>query len=100
MRNDQAPIVQETCIVHTMVTRDIFNFFYHDSGKFCDPGEHSFSMDHIHIYLTQNLEILMKKFFFTVNESDLHWSGWVAINPWVQIARVLYERAKMRCKES
>ena len=39
----------------------------------------------------------MKKFIFiTVNEERMHWSGWAAVNPWVQIARVLFERAKFK----
>ena len=23
---------------------------------------------------------------------DSHWNGWAAVNPWVQLARVVYER--------
>src|SRR4051812_4627079 len=51
-------------------------------------------MNHIHTYLSQNLDILNKKFvFFTVNENNNHWSGWAAVNPWVMLAGILYERA-------
>ena len=34
-----------------------------------------------------------------MNEGSHHWNGWAAVNPWAQLARVLYERAKMHSKE-
>src|SRR5687768_2741182 len=32
--------------------------------------------------------------FFPLFEGGNHWSGWAAVNPWVQLARVLYKHGK------
>src|SRR5687768_5399676 len=57
-------------------------------------------MNNIHHYMMANLDLLSRKFiFFTVNEGDQHWSRWAAVNPWAQVARVLYERAQAEGEE-
>ena len=35
-----------------------------------------------------------------MNEGNYHWNGWAAVNPWAQLARVLYEHAKKHSKEN
>ena len=56
--------------------------------------QHPNSMRFIDSYLrTHAADMLSKKFvFFVQNEKDLHWWGWAAINPWVQLSRVLHDR--------
>ncbi len=66
-----------------------------------EEAQTGLAMKNIHHYMMANLDLLSKKLiFFTVNEGDQHWSGWAAVNPWVQIARVLYEHAKAEGEES
>lgn len=44
-----------------------------------------------HNFLSTNLNILSKMFvFFTYNEIDMHWWGWVAINPWLKVDNLLH----------
>ena len=96
MRNVQSPIIQATGIVSSFVTRSIQDFCARDCccGIASDPP---MTMNQIHIYLCANLDLLTKKFiFFPMNVDRQHWYGWAAVNPWVQIARVLYERAKAK----
>src|SRR5688500_1448429 len=53
------------------------------------------TLKNIHIYMMTNLDILTKKFIlFPLNEGNSYWNGWTAVNPWVQLARVLYEWAR------
>ena len=49
-----------------------------------------FQMRQMNLYLHSHPDILSKKFvLFTHNDENEHWWGWIAINPWVQIAKVL-----------
>src|ERR687890_2102436 len=94
LRNKQSPVVQVTTIVDTKVTTCIQNFF----NKNCMGDKQDgcpISQKNIHLYLMNNLDILYKKFvFFPLFEGGNHWSGWAAVNPWVQLARVLYQHGK------
>src|SRR6478609_10580979 len=70
------------------------NFFAKD-GHESDKHGCPITMKNIHIYLSQNLDILSKKFIlFPLNKGRNHWNGWAAVNPWVQLARVLYKCAR------
>ena len=94
LQNKQSPIVQATEIVSCQVTGFIKDFFSkdrHETGKNGCP----ITMKNIHIYLSQNLDILSKKLIlFPLNKGRSHWNGWAAVNPWVQLARVLYEHTR------
>src|SRR5687768_10967209 len=94
MRNKQSPIVQATEIVSCQITGFVRDF-YHDEGTGYKNDRFPITLKNIHIYMMTNLDILTKKFIlFPLNEGNSHWNGWAAVNPWVQLARVLYERAR------
>src|SRR5688572_26456969 len=94
LRNKQSPVVQASLIVDTKVSRCIQNFFIEDCmGE--KQGGCPISQKNIHLYLINNLDLLYKKFvFIPLFKGSNHWSGWAAVNPWVQLARVLYQRGK------
>ena len=93
MRNEEAPAVQGTEIVHTFVTGSVHVFMYDDCKKNVNAGD-VLSIKNIHLYLSTHHDILTKKFiFFTINEKQQHWKGWAVVNPWVQLARIHYKRA-------
>ena len=92
--------MQATEIVDVKVTYAIKIFFEKDGHGL---GEDPFPMHmkFIHLYLHDKPDLLFKKFiFFPMNEGSNHWNGWAAVNPWAQLARVLYERAKKHSKEN
>jgi hypothetical protein len=94
LRNKQSPIVQATAIVDCIVTGCIKRF-YEDNILVNTDREVTTSMKNIHIFLFKNLDLLSKRFiFFPFNEGSYHWNGWAAVNPWVQLAQVLYERVR------
>jgi hypothetical protein len=94
MRNKQSPIVQATEIVSCQITGFVRDFF-HKEGYGYNNDRFPMTLKNIHIYMMTNLDILTKKFIlFPLNEGNSHWNGWAAVNPWVQLARVLYERAR------
>ena len=54
-------------------------------------------MSQIHLYLDSHLDILSKKFiFFTQNEMQEHWWGWVAVNPWYHLMKILNMQEQIR----
>jgi hypothetical protein len=88
MRDTNSPIIEASEIVSNLVTWQVQLLFNYERDQ-----EHlfPFAMNQIHRYLSTHLDILSKKFvFFSHNEKDNHWWGWVAINPWVQIAKILH----------
>ena len=98
-RNKQFPVVQATAILDTKVTTCIQKLANKNSSGLEQSGV-PISMKNIHLYLMNNLDLLSKKFvFFPLHEGGNHWSGWVAVNPWVQLARVVYQRAKYYKKD-
>lgn len=91
LQNKQSPLVQATAIVDCIVTGCIRYFYEVNIFKNIDCGPTS-SMKSIHIFLYKNPDLFLKKLiFFPFNEGSYHWNGWAAVNPWVQVARVLYE---------
>jgi len=72
-------MVDASEIVSSLVSNQVqtlFRFAQKDEDKF------QFAMSQIDLYLSTHLDILSKKFvFFVQNEENLHWWGWVAINP-------------------
>ena len=99
MRNKQSPLVQATEIVDVQVSCCVKDFFEKEeqhNQRGCPMYMHN-----IHIYLHKHLDLLSKKFIlFPMNEGDNHWNGWAAVNPWVQLARVVYERVDPKEKQN
>ena len=102
MRDVQNPLVQATEIISPLVTRQVqifYNYYcgpLHQGLSSTNPIEElnlMFQVKQIDLYLRSHPDVLTKKFvFFVQNEKNSHWWGWAAINPWVQIAKVLDEQ--------
>src|SRR5688572_12274766 len=94
MRYKQSPIVQATEIVSCQITGFV-KMFFNEYGYGYSNDHYPMTLKNIHIYMMTNLDILTKTFIlFPLNEGNSHWNRWAAMNPWVQLARVLYERAR------
>ena len=90
MQDSHSPFVDASEIFSSLVSfqvQTLFRFAQKDEGKF------SMALSQIDLYLSSHIDIFSKKFvFFVQNEENLHWWGWIAINPWVKKAKVLYKR--------
>jgi hypothetical protein len=94
LRNKQSPIVQATEIVDCKVTGFVRDFFYRE-GYGLNNDRYPITLKNIHIYMMTNLDLLTKKIIlFPMNEGNSHWNGWAAVNPWVQLARVMYKQVR------
>ena len=93
MRNISSKHVMASEIIDTIVSMNVKSFFEYDfkeSSVNIDEEEFPQSMHQIHTYLNSHVDLLSKKFiFFTNNDGNQHWWGWVAINPWYHMVKVL-----------
>ena len=100
MKDENAPVAKACEIVSPLVTNAVESLYGHvmKNAVFESQEEswtHPISMKNIHEYLSTHGDLLSKKFIlFVQNDGDQHWWGWAAINPWVELARVLFERQK------
>ena len=78
-------------IVDTIVTNNVKLLLNSISYQDSEAKSLRLFMSQIHLYPDSHLDILTKKFiFFTQNETQQHWWGWVAVNPWYHLQKILY----------
>lgn len=111
MRANTSLVVEASEIVSPLVTHEVQKFFQFNCVNYIQEDislpesekvTHSstynviqmmIAMKKILQYLKSHVDVLTKKFiFFVQNEGENHWWGWAAINPWVQLARILDTR--------
>lgn len=105
-RNETCMSVMASEIISPLVTKSVQRIFSFDFTAYetqrqnrtdaSRPGHPlEGDMRNLYMYLQCQLDLLSKKFvIFTHNDSHSHWWGWVAINPWYQIAKLVESRQK------
>src|SRR5687767_11483718 len=96
MRNISSKHIRASEIINTIVTASVKQLFYSDFKKALrEPYENkvNLQMHQVHLYLNSHMDILFKKnILFTHNDNNQHWWGWVAINPWCFILKVVQKQ--------
>ena len=102
MRNSSLNLVTASEVMDTMVTVCVQRFFKMDLSKATmNPARPDVNMSVIHVYLDTHVDILYKKFlFFTQNDGNSHWWGWVAINPWYHLTKILQRQEEIQGKKN
>ena len=103
LRTNNLKHIKATRIIDTLATLEMITLFEFYSDQRSDAGNRNrqrVAMYHIHKYINSHLDLLSKKFvFFPVNKVMHHWWGWVAINPWCHLSKVLALQQIVRDKE-